>query len=305
MRGRARVPELNEILSRIEPLLGPLGGEPAPLGGGITNTNFRATLGGEHYVLRIHGANTALLGIDRGAERHANEVAAALGIAPEVAASVEGCLVTRYVACEPMSASEVAAGAEGIARALRSFHESGAVLEASFWVPDLLVSYEALLRERGARASRALEGARAIAVRIAHALPAQTRRPCHNDLLAGNIIRASGDRGTLMLVDWEYAGMGHPLFDLGNLSVNNGFDEAGDERLLLAYDGRPPTPARVASLKLMRVLSDAREAAWGALQARISELDFDFGGYASAHFERLEAAVEDAQFEEWLAAAQG
>ena len=26
--------------------------------------------------------------------------------------------------------------------------------------------------------------------------------------------------------------MGHPCFDLGNLSVNNDFDEADDERLL-------------------------------------------------------------------------
>ncbi len=29
-----------------------------------------------------------------------------------------------------------------------------------------------------------------------------------------------------MIVDWEYAGMGHPCFDLGNLAVNNDFDEA-------------------------------------------------------------------------------
>ena len=35
-----------------------------------------------------------------------------------------------------------------------------------------------------------------------------------------------------MIVDWEYAGMGDPWFDLGNLSVNNDFDEADDERLL-------------------------------------------------------------------------
>ena len=37
----------------------------------------------------------------------------------------------------------------------------------------------------------------------------------------------------------------------------------------------------------MRVLSDAREAAWGVVQASVSELDFDFDGYAGEHFERL------------------
>ena len=37
---------------------------------------------------------------------------------------------------------------------------------------------------------------------------------------------ASPDDGSLRIVDWEYAGMGDPRFDLGNLSINNGFDEA-------------------------------------------------------------------------------
>ena len=83
-----------------------------------------------------------------------------------------------------------------------------------------------------------------------------------------------------MLVDWEYAGMGDPRFDLGNLSVNNDFDDGDDERLLGAYYGGPPSDPQRAALKLMRVLSDAREAAWGVVQGAVSELDFDFDGYA-------------------------
>jgi thiamine kinase-like enzyme len=106
-----------------------------------------------------------------------------------------------------------------------------------------------------------------------------------------------------VIVDWEYAAMGHPYFDLGNLSVNNEFDRATDERLLAAYEGAPPSPLQTAVLRLMRVLSDAREAAWGVLQAEVSELEFDFHGYASKHFQRLRAAIEQPGFEEWLAAA--
>jgi len=52
------------------------------------------------------------------------------------------------------------------------------------------------------------------------------------------------------------------------------------------------------------VLSDAREAAWGVVQAQVSELDFDFEHYAREHFERLHAAVQEPRFEEWLARAQ-
>ena len=94
------------------------------------------------------------------------------------------------------------------------------------------------------------------------------------------------------------------MFDLGNLAVNNAFDEAAEERLLSAYfDERPVSGGRRAALKLMRIMSDAREAAWGVVQGVISELDFDFAAYAKKHFDRLSAAAEDQQFEEWLSAA--
>jgi hypothetical protein len=42
----------------------------------------------------------------------------------------------------------------------------------------------------------------------------------------------------------------------------------------------------------MRLMSDAREAAWGVLQGVISTLDFDFQGYAARHFDRLLAAQD-------------
>src|SRR6476620_5246284 len=94
--------ELDRILAELEPSLGPLSGQPVALDGGITNHNFRATLGGEEYVVRRHGTGTRLLGIDRSAEEAATRTAAALGIAPELVAHVPGAMVTRFVACGPL-----------------------------------------------------------------------------------------------------------------------------------------------------------------------------------------------------------
>ena len=70
-----------------------------PLGGGITNRNFKVTVGDEAFVLRIGGKDTELLGIDRDAEHAASRIAAELGLAPEVVGFVEpeGYLVTRFV----------------------------------------------------------------------------------------------------------------------------------------------------------------------------------------------------------------
>ncbi len=79
-----------------------------------------------------------------------------------------------------------------------------------------------------------------------------------------------------MIVDWEYAGMGDPFFDLGNFAVNNELDDADADRLLEAYFGEPATPRRQAALNLFRFMSDFREAMWGVVQTSVSELDFDF-----------------------------
>jgi thiamine kinase-like enzyme len=297
----AGVERLEEILARLQAFVGPLSGEPVPLSGGITNHNFRVMLGGEDYVLRIHGKDTELLGIDRESERMASKLAATLGIAPPLVAAFDDCLLTRFIPREAAGPADVTESIELLALALRAFHRAPAQLPSRFWVPELLERYAALVRARRVKPPEEYRQAAAVAAEIAAAVPLRDPRPCHNDLLAGNIIRARS--GEALIVDWEYAGMGHPCFDLGNLSVNNDFSDAHDERLLRAYHGHPPTDSQRATLALMRILSDAREAAWGVVQAEVSELEFDFARYARTHFERMLDAGTQPQLREWLDAA--
>jgi len=296
------VGELHDILRALEPALGSLSGEPEALDGGITNRNYRVRLGGNDYVVRQPGKDTDLLGIDRAGERQASDAAAALGIGPAVVAALEDCLVTRFVDCRSVNAAEVAARAEEIAGGLRAFHDCGARLPSSFWVAALLERYAAIVARDGGKLPEPYAGAMSCALRIQAALRVRRPSPCHNDLLPGNIVRErSTDR--MMLVDWEYAAMGDARFDLGNLAVNNDFDDATEDRLLRAYHGEAPSDAHRAALKLMRVLSDIREAAWGVVQGEISALDFDFAAYAGEHFERMHDVIERGSFEDWLDAA--
>jgi thiamine kinase-like enzyme len=88
------------------------------------------------------------------------------------------------------------------------------------------------------------------------------------------------------IVDYEYAGMGDPFFDLANLSVNNGLDAQAQEMLLRHYFGEVADAHR-ARLALMRLMSDFREAMWGVVQQAISTLDVDYVNYAERHFTRL------------------
>jgi thiamine kinase-like enzyme len=292
--------DLDAIVDQLQRRLGAAAGPPVALDGGITNRNYRVQLGEHAYVLRLPGKDTELLGISRQAERIANEQAASLGIAPEMVAASDEWLLTRYLDCRPIDPDGLRAAPEGVGRALRAFHDSGVALPVTFWVPDLLDDYAEIVAQRGGVLHDSFERSRGLARRIAGVLPLSAPAPCHNDLLPGNLVTV-GPR--VFLVDWEYAGMGHRMFDLGNVAVNNEFDDAADERLLTTYFGEPPGPSRRAALALMRIMSDAREAAWGVVQGVISELDFDFGAYADEHFERLLAAAADPRLEQWFDAA--
>jgi thiamine kinase-like enzyme len=291
------------VLDAVQARLGALHGEPEPLGGGITNHNFRARFGDTEVVLRVAGHRTDLLGIDRGAEYEATRAAAALGVAPEVLAFLpeHDCVVTRFVTGDPIAPDELATDPclRWVAGELRQFHERGPQLPTRFDVPVIARQYLATAREAGGEVPPEAEEAAALAERIAGALDHHEHVPvpCHDDLLTANFIRGT-DR--VWIVDWEYAGMGDRYFDLGNLSVNNGFSEADDERLLEAYWNEPCSPRRFAALRVMRVMSDVREALWGVVQGAVSELDFDFAGYAGEHLARLRAGASDPRFEEWL-----
>jgi len=209
-----------------------------PLSGGITNRNYRVDIAGaaERFVIRLGGNDTHLLGISREVEHAATVAAAGVGVGAEVVAFLrpEGYLVTRFIEGTPMADLDVH-HPETIARvadSVRRFHEGPAI--PGLFVPlRTCEAYRALAAERGVPIPVEYALAQAIARRIELALivnPLELR-PCHNDFLPGNLI---DDGARMRIVDWEYAGMGDPFFDLGNFSINNELDEEEDAVVVVA-----------------------------------------------------------------------
>ena len=228
--------------------------------------------------------------------------AAGVGVGPEVVAFVrpEGYLLTRFIEGSPVSLEAVRTPEvlRAVAQSLRRIHDGPAI--PGLFVPFRIVeAYRALAMSRGVAIPREFDLAESIARRIELAcLTAPIEmRPCHNDLLNANFID-DGER--IRIVDWEYAGMGDPYFDLGNFSINHELDPEADAIFHDAYLGEPASPALAARLTLMRVMSDFREAMWGVLQQGISTLDVDFKEYAAEHFDRLLANAGRATFERAL-----
>ena len=274
------------------------------LSGGITNRNFRVDAAGtdQRWVIRLAGNDTHLLGISREVEHAATVAAAGVGVGPEVTAFIrpEGYLVTRFIVGSPVSDEAVhrPETLRRVADSLRRIHDGPAI--PGLFVPLRIVeAYRALAMARGVPIPPEYERAAAVGRRIEAAFLADPieLRPCHNDLLNANFI---DDGARIRIIDWEYAGMGDPFFDLGNFSINHELTPDEDEILLAAYDGEV-RPDRLARLTLMRVVSDFREAMWGVLQQGVSTLDVDFVAYAAGNFDRLLRNAASDRFERAIA----
>jgi thiamine kinase-like enzyme len=295
---------LSPILERIPQFASSESPEIKELTGGITNRNYKITVDGESFVLRLGGNETRFLGIDRRNEYECSRLAAQIGIAPEPTAFLEpeGYILARFISGKGIPAEKIGTQ-ENIGRVVQSIK----AYQALDFFPGTFSPFR--VAEEYAKTARVfnvtlpenmdwfLERSREIENAMYGRQPLQPR-PCHNDLLNGNFI----DDGTcIRILDWEYAGMGDIFFDLGNFAVQHDFSDEQDELLLKAYFGRP-TDSQRARQKLMKIMSDLREAMWAQVQRGASELDFDYAGYGRKYFDRFEASTSGRDYTAWLKA---
>jgi thiamine kinase-like enzyme len=274
-----------------------------PIAAGLTNANWKVTVEGTPHFVRIPGAGTELLAVDRANERYNTRAAAAAGVGPPVLHELPAwdVFVLAWVDARTMSIETLAEPGipTRVAVALRQLH-AGPRFRDDF---DMFRTNEGYLRvvdERGitipagyrTRLDRLPRIEAALAV---HPLPTV---PCHNDLLAENYLD-DGER--LWLVDYEYSGNNDPTFELGNTCQEQGWDEARIRELCAAYFGEA-TDSLLARMRLQMIMSDVGWTLWAAIQAAISTIDYDFFGWAEERWARAQAAIDGPDFEDWLAA---
>jgi thiamine kinase-like enzyme len=294
---------VEEIVDRIEAWRG----KPVsirPLTNGLTNSNYRVDVNGQAFVVRIPGASTDLLAIDRASELHSARVAAGLGIGPAVLHHFpdSGATVIEFLHGRPMTnqtLSEPGMPAR-IAATLGVLHGGPRFLR-DFDMLGLAENYGTVIERRGFPEPPGYRGRRSVMRNIGTALAAHPLEsvPCHNDLLADNYID-QGDR--LRLVDWEYSGNGDPTFELGNTCRELDYDETRVRELCQAYFGRAPE-SLVARVRLHMIVSDVGWTLWAAIQTAISRIAFDFAAYGAARWARAGAAMDSTQFPRWIDAA--
>ena len=277
----------------------------SPLSGGLTNENYLIEANGERYVMRLPGASTELLSIDRANEVFNARAAASTGIGPEVLEHVPqlNIMVLEFIDGPTMSAPALQSErmARRMAKSFKRLHAAPRFLK-DFDMFRLIDAYLRIVEEHDVRIPSDYRRRLPLVAEIERAVRVGTLPSvsCHNDLLCENFI---DDGQCLRIVDYELSGNNDPCFDLGNTAQEASFDDVLRAMLSEAYFGRPDSQ-QLARMNLFALMSDVGWTLWGAIQAKISTLDFDFADYYTTRWNRALEVMDSDRLQGWLRQAQ-
>ncbi|WP_428644709.1 phosphotransferase [Roseibium sp.] len=276
--------------------------------GGLTNLVHRVVSPVGDVIVRIPGEGTEEY-IDRSVEITNANAAHRAGVSPEVlwADANSGTMVTRTIGGITTMTPELfksRAGSPGRAgEALARLHNSGESFDFRFELFSMIDDYLAVLSKKAAELPDGYHDIVRASEPVKEALAANPvpLAPCHCDPLCENFL----DDGEVMwIVDWEYSGMNDPLWDVGDLSVEAGMDEAQERELLIGYFGREPTAAQLGRVVIYKAMCDLLWTLWGLIQHADGNPAEDFWAYATNRFERCKALMQSPAFSGHVAAVR-
>jgi thiamine kinase-like enzyme len=241
------------------------------MGAGLVNESYRVERGALAYSLRVPASHAAELGLDREWECRVLEGAAAADLAPviERCAPREGILLAHWVHGRSWTPEQVrrAENVERMAVLLRRIHALAVPHGPRRMSPATWIAYygAGLRRHGGAEPHELQPLVRPRLAALAEPTPHQLVL-CHSDLHPQNLIEC--DRG-LVLLDWEYAHVSEPCWDLAGWICNNDLDVDFGQSLFASYLGRLPTASEAARLRLLVWLYDYVCLLWSELYARL------------------------------------
>ena len=277
----------------------------SPLSGGLTNENYLVEAAGQRFVMRLPGTSTELLAIDRANEVYNATAAATTGIGPAVLEHIPqlDIMVLEFIEGATMSAQTLQSArmAQRMAESFKRLHAAPR-FRKDFDMFRLIEYYLRIVEEHDVpipadyreRLPLVADVERAVKV---GALPSVS---CHNDLLCENFI---DDGRCLRIVDYELSGNNDACFDLGNTAQEASFDDELRAVLCEAYFGRLDRQ-QLARMNLFALMSDVGWTLWGAIQAKISTLAFDFTDYYTTRWNRALEVMASDRFEGWLREAR-
>lgn len=277
-----------------------------PLSGGLTNSNFKVEVDGVPYFVRVPGASTELLAVNRENEYYNSKAAHKAGVGPGVLHYLpEYCvMVLEFLNGKTMSKDSLNQPGmpTRMAQAIQKLH-AGPRFLTDFNMFRLTEYYLQICDEHNIRIPDGYLERMPTVQTIEQAMSVNPLGtvPCNNDLLAENYI---DDGNQLWLIDYEYSGNNDPTFELGNTCQEMQFNDTQIAEICAAYFGEA-TPDKIARMKLNMIMSDVGWGLWAAIQAKISTIEFDFWGWAIERWGRALEKMDSGEFAGWLRDVQG
>jgi thiamine kinase-like enzyme len=270
------------------------------LSGGLTNTNYKVTVDGKPFFVRVPGESTNLLAVDRKNEHFNSRAAAEAGVGPQVLYHLPEYNVMVLEFIEGKTMSKDALSAPGMptrmAQAIKQLHRGPRFL-TDFNMFRLTEYYLKLCDERDIPIPDGYLTRIPIVNEIEKNMSVKPLQnvPCNNDLLAENYI---DDGNSLRLIDYEYSGNNDPCFELGNTCQEMEFNEEQIREVCAAYFGEASN-SMIARMKLNMIMSDVGWGLWAAIQEKISTIEYDFWGWAIERWGRAVEKMDSVEFPVW------
>ena len=271
------------------------------LSGGLTNRNLAIDADGTKYVARISSNSSDLLNINREDEYKNTIIAAEVGIGATVHDYLpgQGLLLISYINGKTFGAQDIANNLPRVAKSVKTLHSAkpfvsdfnmftlqkrylDIVQSNNFIYPDKYLDYEGHITDLK----------KALSV-----LPSEIV-PCNNDLLPGNFI---DDGEKIWLIDYEYSGNNDACFELGNIWAEAFLEYDALVELIDAYYGAH-RPEKIARAWLQSLMAKYGWTLWAAIQASISDIDFDFRAWGGEKFDLAQSQFASDLFKKSLVA---
>jgi thiamine kinase-like enzyme len=251
--------------------------------------------------VRVPGASTELLAVNRENEYHNSKAAYEAGVGPKVLYYLpEDCvMVLEFLNGKTMSKDSLNQPGmpTRMAQAIQKLH-AGPRFLTDFNMFRLTEYYLQICDEHDIKIPDGYTERMQTVATIEQAMSVNPLAtvPCNNDLLAENYI---DDGNQLWLIDYEYSGNNDPTFELGNTCQEMQFNDLQIEEVCDAYFGEAAAE-KIARMKLNMIMSDVGWGLWAAIQAKISTIEFDFWGWAIERWGRAVEKMDSKEFERWL-----
>ena len=272
--------------------------------GGMTNIVHLVETQNINLIVRIPGKGTEDY-INRTFEYNNAMAAWRAGVSAEIlwADVKKGVMVSKAInEIETMTPDLFSARKGSPARAgvaLSKLHNSGETFDFRFELFNMIDDYLKILSTKNAELPDGYHDVVKAAEPVKESLQANstTLAPCHCDPLCENFL---DDGKNMWIVDWEYSGMNDPLWDLGDLSVEAGMNEAQENEMLEAYFGRAPTSAQKGRVIIYKAMCDLLWTLWGLIQLADKNPADDFWAYSIERFERCKVLMQNPTFTEHI-----